>query len=126
RTFNPRNQQFVVGGSSGGEAALLVAGGSFIGVGTDLAGSLRIPAHFTGIYSFKPTAERFPNEGQNTCNKGLETIKATTGPMAHDVQSLEFFMKTIIDQEPWLIDNACPPLPWRTWTPPKRLCFGYF
>jgi Asp-tRNA(Asn)/Glu-tRNA(Gln) amidotransferase A subunit family amidase len=126
RTLNPVDQQFVVGGSSGGEAALLAAGGSLIGVGTDIGGSLRVPAHFTGIYSFKPTAERFPNEGQNTGNKGQESIKATTGPMGHDVQSLEFFMKTIIDQEPWLIDNACPPLPWRTWTPPKHLCFGYF
>jgi amidase len=123
RTLNPIDQRFVVGGSSSGEAALLAAGGSLIGVGTDLGGSVRIPAHFTGLYSFKPTAERFPNEGQNTGNKGLESLKAATGPIGHNVQSLEFFVKTIIDQEPWLIDNACVPLPWRTWMPLQRLCF---
>ncbi|XP_017783276.1 PREDICTED: fatty-acid amide hydrolase 2-like [Nicrophorus vespilloides] len=55
RTRNPYNTAFSVGGSSGGEAALLGAGASLIGVGSDLVGSIRSPAHFTGIFGHKPT-----------------------------------------------------------------------
>ena len=64
RTTNPHNKDYSPGGSSGGESALLAAGGSIIGVGmasitqllttgTDIAGSVRIPAHFSGIYTIK-------------------------------------------------------------------------
>jgi amidase len=64
RTVNPHNNGYSPGGSSGGESALLAAGGSIIGVGsnskfhvltvgTDVAGSVRVPAHFCGIYTIK-------------------------------------------------------------------------
>ena len=55
RTVNPWNTERTPGGSSGGEAAILAAGGSYLGLGNDLGGSLRVPAHFTGIFSLKPT-----------------------------------------------------------------------
>ena len=57
-TVNPHDHTRGVGGSSGGEAALLAAGGSILGFGSDIGGSLRIPAHMTGICSFKPTETR--------------------------------------------------------------------
>ncbi len=51
------------GGSSGGEAALIASHGSLLGIGTDIGGSLRIPAHFCGIFAFKPTPARITFHG---------------------------------------------------------------
>ena len=59
QTLNPHNQLLSCGGSSGGEAALKALRGSIVGVGTDIGGSVRIPAAFCGVFSLKPTPERF-------------------------------------------------------------------
>ena len=61
-TTNPHKSGRGVGGSSGGEAALVAGGGSVIGVGGDIGGSIRIPAHMCGIFAFKPTAHRIRYE----------------------------------------------------------------
>lgn len=58
RTTNPWNDNFTCGGSSGGEAALLAMDGSAGGIGTDIGGSLRIPASYCGVYSLKPASGR--------------------------------------------------------------------
>ncbi len=58
QTLNPCNLQKTPGGSSGGEGALIGGGGSILGLGTDIAGSIRIPASFCGICGFKPTSSR--------------------------------------------------------------------
>jgi len=58
RTTNPYNDKYTCGGSSGGEAALLAMDGSAAGIGTDIGGSLRIPAAYCGIYSLKPAGGR--------------------------------------------------------------------
>jgi len=58
RTINPWNDRYTCGGSSGGEGAILAMDGSVIGLGSDIGGSLRIPASYCGIYSLKPTAGR--------------------------------------------------------------------
>jgi Asp-tRNA(Asn)/Glu-tRNA(Gln) amidotransferase A subunit family amidase len=63
RTTNPWNDQYSCGGSSGGEAALLAMDGSAIGTGSDIGGSLRIPASYCGIYSLKPTVGRISKNG---------------------------------------------------------------
>ncbi|GIX80927.1 fatty-acid amide hydrolase 2 [Caerostris extrusa] len=60
---NPYDTSKTCGGSSGGEGALITAGGSVLGLGDDLSGGLRIPAHFTGIFAHKPTKGLVPNEG---------------------------------------------------------------
>jgi fatty acid amide hydrolase len=60
---NPRKLTHAPGGSSGGEAAALVYGGSMLGIGTDIGGSIRLPAHFSGCVGFKPTQDRWPNKG---------------------------------------------------------------
>ncbi len=62
-THNPWDVTRTPGGSSGGEAAALAAGLSYLGLGSDLAGSLRIPAHFCGVYSHKPTVGVVPLQG---------------------------------------------------------------
>ncbi len=62
RTNNPWNPERTPGGSSGGEAAIIAAGGSPLGLGGDLGGSVRIPAHFCGLTGLKPTSGRLTNE----------------------------------------------------------------
>ncbi|KAL1417553.1 hypothetical protein MTO96_026770 [Rhipicephalus appendiculatus] len=62
-TRNPHDTRRSPGGSSGGEGSLLAASGSLIGLGTDIGGSVRIPAAFCGIFGHKPTAGVVPNTG---------------------------------------------------------------
>lgn len=64
------------GGSTGGEAALLAMGGSRIGVGTDVAGSVRVPAHYSGIYTLRCSTGRFPRWGNFTSMAGQEGVMA--------------------------------------------------
>lgn len=63
RTTNPYNNKYTCGGSSGGEAALLAMDGSAVGFGSDIGGSLRIPAAYCGVYSLKPAAGRICSSG---------------------------------------------------------------
>jgi amidase len=60
QSLNAFNRALISGGSSGGEGALVAAGGSVLGVGTDIGGSIRIPAALQGLYSIKPTRGRVP------------------------------------------------------------------
>ncbi|CAF3568517.1 unnamed protein product [Rotaria sp. Silwood1] len=70
RTVNPYNRLLACGGSSGGEGALLALHGSSVGVGTDLAGSIRIPASPSNLSSLKPSHERIPLENIKTTLDG--------------------------------------------------------
>ncbi|KAI9596277.1 amidase signature domain-containing protein [Syncephalis fuscata] len=126
RTLNPHNKHVAPGGSSGGEGALLASKASVLGIGSDIGGSVRIPAHCSGIYALKPTSFRVPL-AETLGEEGFqEYIPVSVGPMARDVASLELFMKALIEQEPWTEDSGCVPLPWRTWQPPAKLCLGYY
>lgn len=62
-TTNPKNRNLSAGGSSGGEGALISLKGSPLGFGTDIGGSIRIPAAFCGLYGLRPSAGRMPYEG---------------------------------------------------------------
>lgn len=62
-TWNPTNRNLAAGGATGGEGALIGLKGSPAGFGTDIAGSIRIPAAFNGLYGIKPSAGRLPYEG---------------------------------------------------------------
>ena len=103
RTTNPWSKDHTCGGSSGGESALLALSGSALGVGTDIGGSLRIPAGYTGIYSLKPSQWRVSTSGargetsHERCihpymltprtdpNPGFEAVVAVAGPMGRSV-----------------------------------------
>ena len=54
-TVHPNNPEFAPGGSTGGEGILLSLQGTVIGWGTDLGGSIRVPAHMNGVYGLKPS-----------------------------------------------------------------------
>merc|ERR1719383_18839 len=64
RTKNAYDSRRIVGGSSGGEACLISAAGSIWGIGSDIGGSIRMPAFFNGIFGHKPSRHQVPNEGQ--------------------------------------------------------------
>ncbi len=88
RTNNPWDPERSCGGSSGGEAAVIAAGGSPLGLGNDIGGSLRIPAAFCGIASIKPTAGRLPDHCGHGLPIGQRGIPAQAGPMARYVEDL--------------------------------------
>ncbi len=89
RTNNPWNLARTCGGSSGGEGAIVAAGGSPLGWGSDIGGSLRVPAAFNGIASFKSTTGRMDDTGRLTVYKGQTAIVSQEGPLARTVADLE-------------------------------------
>lgn len=86
------------GGSSGGEGALVAFRGSPLGVGTDLGGSIRIPAFVNGCYGFKGTASRVPyGKQQIFMNPGLKFMSPVAGPIANDLDTLKIFSRIVSD-----------------------------
>lgn len=93
KTNNPWNLNYTSGGSTGGGAAAIAAGLSPLDIGNDLAGSLRIPAHFCGIYGFKPTEHRVPYS-QRTYPRKMRYMLGV-GPMARSVADLRLALSVI-------------------------------
>lgn len=104
RVLNPRDRRVTAGGSSGGEGALIAMRGSVLGVGTDVGGSIRIPAMCNGLYGVKPSAQRIPFVGQVIGSRpGLSGIAlpASAGPLATTLRDCEFFMRTVSNAKSW-------------------------
>lgn len=99
RTRNPRDPRYIAGGSSGGEGAIIAAGGSPLGLGSDIAGSARIPAAACGIVSLKPTAGRVPSEGHLPMIPPPAGDWNTAGPMARRVEDLALAL-SVLSQTP--------------------------
>jgi fatty acid amide hydrolase len=111
QTANPWNLAHTPGGSSGGEGAAIAAGMSPLGVGTDVGGSIRVPAHFCGIAGLKPTLDRWSNKGSNTALVGQEGIRSQLGPMARSARDIALAMRAIDPRDMSALDNRVPPLP---------------
>jgi amidase len=112
RTLNPWDPSRVPGGSSGGAAAAVAAGLSTLDVGSDIGGSIRVPAHFCGIYGFKPTERRVSGLGHVPPLPGTpETVRLMncTGPIARSVSDLIVGYKILAGAEPG--DTEVPPVP---------------
>ncbi|KAK5136264.1 hypothetical protein LTR08_003871 [Meristemomyces frigidus] len=112
-TVNPFNTALTPGGSSGGEGALLGLRGSCLGIGTDIWGSIRSPAANNGVFGFRPTSFRLPMAGLAATMYGSEHIVAVIGPLSTSLEGIKVFMKSIVDQQPWLYEPSLVPLAWR-------------
>ncbi|ESZ90627.1 hypothetical protein SBOR_8985 [Sclerotinia borealis F-4128] len=111
-TTNPLNTTLSPGGSSGGESALIAMHGSILGIGTDIGGSVRVPALNCGLYALKPSVARLPHSGLNGAHEGMESIVGVVGPIATCVADVELFCRTLLDAEPWIREVGLLPIPW--------------
>jgi Asp-tRNA(Asn)/Glu-tRNA(Gln) amidotransferase A subunit family amidase len=98
RTNNPWDMSLNPGGSSGGEAAAIAAYMSPGGLGSDLAGSIRIPSHFCGVAGLKPTSGRIPAAGQFPPSTGPYSLGAVVGPMARTVADLRLLFRVLANE----------------------------
>ncbi|MGH3004502.1 MAG: amidase [Gaiellaceae bacterium] len=97
RTNNPWNVERAPGGSSGGEGAIVAAGGSPLGLGTDSGGSVRFPAHCCGVHALKPTSGRLPAEGttDELILAGQSTVQNSAGLLARSVDDLRLVLDVL-------------------------------
>lgn len=95
RTNHPHDASLTPGGSSGGEAAAIATFMSPGGIGSDLAGSVRVPAHFCGIAGLRPTVGRVPGGGQCPPASGPYSLGSVIGPMARNVEDLRLLFRVL-------------------------------
>ncbi|KFP91812.1 Vitamin D3 hydroxylase-associated protein, partial [Apaloderma vittatum] len=132
QTLNPLNHQKSPGGSSGGEGALIAGGGSILGIGSDVAGSIRLPSSFCGLCGLKPTGSRIRYIPTSVLfllpPAFVLAVTGMLGPMARDVDSLALCMKALLCQEMFRLDPTVPPLPFdeEVYTSSKPLRIGYY
>src|SRR6266851_4030340 len=126
RTNNPWDLTRTAGGSSGGEAAAIASGCSAGGVGSDGGGSIRVPAHFSGICGLKPTPGRIPSTGHFPKSGGPFAVIGVVGPMARTVADLKALFEAL--QGPHVGDTCAAPVPvrWPDSEEIKKLRIGYF
>jgi amidase len=108
QTRNPWDLERTPGGSSGGESAAIAAGMSAAGLGSDSGGSVRVPAHFTGICSLKPTPGRIPGRGHLPPCVGPFSTLGAIGPMARTMADVELMFRTLSGQDD--ADAVSPPV----------------
>ena len=108
QTRNPWDLERSPGGSSGGESAAIAAGLSAGGFGSDSGGSVRLPAHFTGICSLKPTPGRIPGRGHLPPCVGPFAILGVIGPMARTIADVQLLFRALSGQD--RLDPVSPPL----------------
>jgi Asp-tRNA(Asn)/Glu-tRNA(Gln) amidotransferase A subunit family amidase len=114
RTNNPWDLERTPGGSSGGESAAIAAGLSAAGLGSDSGGSVRVPAHFTGICSLKPTPGRIPGRGHLPPSVGPFAILGAIGPIARTIADVALLFGVLSGQDP--DEPVSAPVPLRTLT----------
>ena len=108
RTINPFNSAVTAGGSSGGEGVMVAMRGSMIGIGTDIGGSIRIPAMCNGIVGLKACPGRFPYWGQQDAGeRGLSSIgvQPSAGPLARTIDDAAFLFREVASRSSqWGVD----------------------
>lgn len=126
RTNNPWDLSRTPGGSSGGESAVIAAGCSAGGIGSDGGGSVRVPAHYTGICALKPTPGRIPSTGHYPGSAGPFAYLGVVGPMARTVRDVTRLFEVTAGPDP---DDPCAaPVTLRRWSVHeiKKLRVAYF
>ena len=113
RTNNPYNLAYTPSGSSSGEAAIVAAGGSPLGLGSDSGGSVRQPAHNCGVAGFKPSTGRIPLTGHFPRINPTSDPRTMIGPMARFVEDLALVLP-ILGGVDWR-DASVVPMPLGDW-----------
>uniref|UniRef100_A0A7M4FK59 Fatty-acid amide hydrolase 1 n=1 Tax=Crocodylus porosus TaxID=8502 RepID=A0A7M4FK59_CROPO len=129
QTLNPLNHKKSPGGSSGGEGALIAGGGSLLGFGTDVAGSIRLPSSFCGLCGLKPTGMGLSAPAVVTGILAFPiAVMATIGPMARDVDSLVLCMRALLCEDLFQLDPTVPPIPFNeeVYSSSKPLRIGFY
>jgi len=107
RVSNPYDLDRSPGASSSGEAAIVAAGGSPLGLGSDSGGSIRVPSHFCGIAGLRPTSGRVPNTGHFPRIGSLSDPRTQIGPLSRHVEDLTLTLP-IIAGEDWRDPSVVP------------------
>lgn len=135
---NPWRRTHTPGGSSGGDAAMVSARVAPLAIGTDLAGSIRIPSAFCGIYGMNPTADRMPLKGilsahseHGSVSYTSPLMKAAVGPMGRTVDDLALILSTIWHEDTFKRDPSVTPLAFNSavfkdYSTRNNLKIGYF
>jgi Asp-tRNA(Asn)/Glu-tRNA(Gln) amidotransferase A subunit family amidase len=126
RTNSPWDLDRTPGGSSGGESAAIASGMSAGGVGSDGGGSIRVPAHFSGICGLKPTPGRIPSTGHFPPSGGPFALLGVVGPMARTVADLKVLFEVMQGPDDGDTFAAPVPLRWPTHDELRHLRIGYF
>jgi len=114
------------GGSSGGEAAAIAAGLCAGGIGSDGGGSIRVPAHFSGICGLKPTPGRIPITGHWPESAGPFALLGVVGPMARTMEDVELIFRIVEGFD--IGDPMASPIPFCELGDDelKKITIGYF
>lgn len=99
RTNHPADPTRTPGGSSGGEGAIIAAGGSPLGIGADASGSVRVPAHFCGLAALKPTSGRTPTDGHFPPALGRITERLQFAAMARTIEDVALATRALAQGE---------------------------
>ena len=86
--------------------------GSPLGVGSDIGGSVRIPAGFNGLFGFRPSYDRIPYEGAVNSMEGQESIPSVFGPICPTLSGVKVFFQTVLGAKPWERDPMANRMPW--------------
>ncbi|KAG7700961.1 hypothetical protein KL951_001076 [Ogataea haglerorum] len=114
RTLNPSDLSRTAGGSSGGEGALIKLRGSILGIGTDIAGSIRIPALCNGVYGYKPSSKVIPFEGQTSPDvPAYIGVDPCAGPLATNLEDITMLTDILSDSDPTTYDPNSMKIDWK-------------
>ncbi|KAI0378565.1 amidase [Hypomontagnella monticulosa] len=111
--WNPYNQLLSAGGSSGGEGALQALRGSSIGFGTDIGGSVSMPASYNGLFGIKPSFGRISFKDVANSGPGQQIMPTVPGIIGHSVASLRLVFRSLMSTKPWKRDPYALPIPYR-------------
>ncbi|KAH6685448.1 amidase signature domain-containing protein [Plectosphaerella plurivora] len=112
-TVNPHNRDLTPGGSSGGEGVSLGMRCAALGLGTDVGGSVRVPAAFCGSVGLKTTSLRNPYGGICLPGIGHESVRCVVSPLANSIGDIALFEDAILGMAPWETETSLVPLPWK-------------
>lgn len=111
-TYNSLDRHTSCGGSSGGEGSLIAAGGSIVGIGTDIGGSIRTPSYVHGLYGLRACSNRFPYLDIANSYPNQIAVCSVVGPICKNIEDMLYMSKLVLSDEKCGLDPRRVPLPW--------------